>query len=63
MRERRGIEFYQAAAARFQLHADIEPWPPLRKQYSDFAAQYRAQAALLKARQSEEPGSRQRAAA
>jgi hypothetical protein len=63
MREQTRIEFCRDAAARFQLLADIEPWPSLRQQYGDSAAQYRAEAAaLLKERPSEEPGSRQRAA-
>ncbi|MBV9015026.1 MAG: hypothetical protein JO213_01195 [Alphaproteobacteria bacterium] len=59
MREQTAIEFCRDAAARFQLLADIEPWPSLRKQYSDSAAQYRAQAvALLKNQQRLQVGQR-----
>ena len=63
MREQTPIEFCRDAASRYQLLADIEPWPSLRKQYGELAAQYRAEAAALrKEPQSEEPASRQRAA-
>jgi hypothetical protein len=62
MREQTAIEFCREAAARFQLLADIEPWPSLRKQYGELAAQYRDRAAALTAAQSEQKAGRQRAA-
>jgi hypothetical protein len=62
MREPISIEFCRDAASRFQLLADIEPWPHLRQQYDELAAQYRARAAALTAAQSERQTARQRAA-
>jgi hypothetical protein len=62
MREQSSIEFYRDAAARFQLHAEIEPWPNLRAQYRQLAALYLAHAAVLERLRSEKEAARRRAA-
>lgn len=62
MRHRPAIEFYRDAAARFQLLADIEPWPDLRVRYRQLAAQYRARVALQLRLQGKEQPVRQHAA-
>ena len=62
MRHRTPTEFCRDAASLYQLFADIEPWPKLREEYRQFAAEYRAQAAALETPQSEEQAAEQRAA-
>jgi len=62
MRHRTPIEFCRDAASLYQLLADIEPWPKLREQYRQLAAEYRARAAELETPRSEIQVNGQRAA-